>query len=115
MRRAAVPAYPRFASRALIAVGALLAGAAIAAAAGAAEAPGEESLQLKEGPGREMLSQRCAICHSLDYIPSNAPALDRAGWQKTIQKMRDRFGAPVTDDEARQILEYLAANYSGKP
>jgi mono/diheme cytochrome c family protein len=114
MKRAAAPAYATFASRALIAAGALLVAAALAGAAGAAEAPGEESLQLKEGPGREMLSQRCAICHSLDYIPSNAPAMDRPGWQKTIQKMRDRFGAPVNDDEARKILEYLAANYSGK-
>jgi len=54
------------------------------------------------------------VCHSVEYIPSNAPAMNRAGWQKTIQKMRERFGAPVTDDEARQILDYLDANYSGK-
>jgi mono/diheme cytochrome c family protein len=99
---------------ALFAVGALALAAAITETVVAADAPGEESLQLKEGPGREVLSQRCAICHSLDYIPSNAPAMDPAGWQKTIQKMRDRFGAPINDDQARQILDYLAANYSGK-
>jgi len=40
--------------------------------------------------------------------------MNRAAWQKTIQKMRDRFGAPITDEEASQILDYLAANYSGK-
>jgi hypothetical protein len=28
--------------------------------------------------------------------------------------MRERFGAPITDQEAQQILDYLAANYSGK-
>jgi hypothetical protein len=28
--------------------------------------------------------------------------------------MRERFGAPITDEEAKQILDYLDANYSGK-
>jgi len=28
--------------------------------------------------------------------------------------MRERFGAPITDEEAKQILEYLSTNYSGK-
>jgi sulfite dehydrogenase (cytochrome) subunit B len=87
---------------------ALLAAAALAARAG------EESLQLKDGPGRDLTQSHCAICHSLDYIPGNAPALDRGGWQKEIQKMRERFGAPVTDAEAQQILDYLAANYADK-
>jgi hypothetical protein len=41
----------------------------------------------------------------------NASVLDRAGWEKTIRKMIDRFGAPISDDEARQILDYLASNY----
>ena len=40
--------------------------------------------------------------------------MNRAAWQKSIQKMRERFGAPITDEEAKQILEYLSANYSGK-
>jgi len=40
--------------------------------------------------------------------------MNRAGWQKSIQKMRERFGAPLSDEEARQILDYLDANYSGK-
>jgi mono/diheme cytochrome c family protein len=85
-----------------------LAGAPLAAGAG------EETLHLKEAPGRDLTQGRCAVCHSLDYIPANAPAMDRTAWGKTIQKMRDRFGAPMTDEEARQILDYLAANYADK-
>jgi len=73
-----------------------------------------EVSELKDAPGRDLTLGRCIVCHSVEYIPSNAPAMNRAGWQKTIQKMRERFGAPVTDDEARQILDYLDANYSGK-
>ena len=41
--------------------------------------------------------------------------MNRAVWQKEVQKMRDRFGGPLTDEEARQILDYLDGNYSGKP
>ena len=72
------------------------------------------SLQLKDGPGKDLTSGRCAICHSLEYIPSNAPAMDRAAWQKTVQKMRERFGAPISDEEAQRILDYLSATYAGK-
>jgi len=73
-----------------------------------------EPTELRDGAGRDLTVGRCIICHSVEYIPRNAPAMNRAAWQKTIQKMKDRFGAPITDDEAKQILDYLAANYSGK-
>lgn len=75
----------------------------------------ENTIQLREGGGRDLTAGRCAICHSVDYIPNNAPVLDRSGWQKTIQKMRDKYGAPITDQEAQQILDYLAGSYAGKP
>ena len=75
----------------------------------------QEFTQLAEGKGRDLTVGRCIICHTLEYIPSNAPAMNRAGWEKSVQKMRDRFGAQITDDEARQIVDYLASNYAGKP
>lgn len=73
-----------------------------------------ELTQLKDGPARDLTIGRCIICHSLEYIPANAPAMDRAAWQKTVQKMRERFGAPLDEEEARTILDYLSANYAGK-
>ncbi|HEY6823798.1 MAG TPA: hypothetical protein VI195_05120 [Steroidobacteraceae bacterium] len=79
-----------------------------------APAAAAEVTELREGPGRDLTVGRCIICHSVEYIPSNAPAMNRAAWQKTIQKMKDRFGAPITDEEAKQILDYLDAHYSGK-
>jgi sulfite dehydrogenase (cytochrome) subunit B len=87
------------------------AGAASSAAPVAAAA---EVTNLREGPGRDLTVGRCAICHSVEYIPSNAPAMNRTAWQKSIEKMKDKFGAPITDEEAKQILDYLDANYSGK-
>jgi hypothetical protein len=94
--------------------GLAVAAPALLGAGGPAWESGETSVQLKEAPGRDLTTGRCIICHSLEYIPSNAPAMNRAAWQKTIQKMKDRFGAPLTDDEAKQILDYLDASYSGK-
>ena len=84
------------------------------AALTAAAQPGEAAVQLKTGTGRELTTSRCIICHSLEYIPANAPAMDRAGWQKTVQKMRERYGAPIDEEEARTILDYLSVNYAGK-
>jgi hypothetical protein len=73
---------------------------------------GEETLHLNDGAGRELTAARCVICHSLDYIPMNAAVMDRAGWEKSIRKMIDRFGAPVSEDETHQILDYLVQQYS---
>ena len=73
-----------------------------------------EMTTLREGAGRDLTVGLCMICHSIEYIPSNAPAMNRVAWQKTIQKMREKFGAPITDEQAKQVLDYLAANYSGR-
>jgi cytochrome c553 len=87
-----------------------------AAAGHAASGPATaaEVTDLRDGAGRDLTVGRCMICHSVEYIPSNAPAMNRAAWQKSIQKMKEKFGAPITDEEAKQILDYLDANYSGK-
>ena len=77
-------------------------------------AGGEAGVKLTAGAGRELTSSRCIVCHSLEYIPANAVAMDRAAWQKTVQKMRERFGAPISDEEAQTILDYLSAEYAGK-
>jgi hypothetical protein len=74
----------------------------------------EGSVQLTDGPGRTETMARCPICHSLDYIPMNASVMDHATWQKTVQKMRERFGAPMTDEEAAQITDYLSAYYADR-
>jgi hypothetical protein len=72
---------------------------------------GEESIQLQDAPGRDLVVARCSVCHSVDYVQMNAPALDRAGWQKSVRKMIDQFGAPIGEDDANRIIEYLATHY----
>jgi cytochrome c5 len=71
----------------------------------------ERAIALRDAPGRELTSAYCATCHSLDYIEMNAVVLDRAGWEKSVRKMIDRFGAPIPEEDTRRILDYLAENY----
>jgi hypothetical protein len=48
----------------------------------------------------------------VDYITTNANVMTRAKWESTVRKMIDKFGAPVSDEEAREIVDYLARNYA---
>jgi cytochrome c5 len=71
----------------------------------------ESAIKLHDAPDRELVVARCSICHSVDYVPMNAPVFDRAGWQKSVRKMIDAFGAPVSEDDAKRIVEYLGNSY----
>jgi sulfite dehydrogenase (cytochrome) subunit B len=73
---------------------------------------GEETIQLLEGRGKEIAATRCVTCHSLDYVQTNASVMDRAAWERSVRKMIDRFGAPISEEDARIIIEYLSAQYS---
>ena len=73
---------------------------------------GEESIHLSDAPGAQLTSVSCATCHSLDYIPMNAPVMNRASWEKTVHKMIDKFGAPIRPEDVPAILDYLTAHYS---
>lgn len=74
----------------------------------------ESSVRLVPGDGVDRVQAGCAVCHSLDYIQMNSPFQDRAGWEKTVNKMVKVMGAPLTPEDAAAIVDYLAANY-GKP
>lgn len=87
---------------------AVVAGSVLPAFAGAAD---ESTLALAEGPGADRVRAACSMCHSLDYILINAPFLDRAGWDRTVNKMVQVFGAPLTTDEAAEIAAYLDRYY----
>lgn len=87
--------------------------AALAALLLASAAPADEShVRLATAPGSELVRARCAICHSLDYIPMNSPFLTRAGWEAEVKKMIKVMGAPLSDAEVGPIVDYLAGQYS---
>jgi cytochrome c5 len=74
-------------------------------------AAGEDAIQLKDGPGREIVETRCVACHSLDYIQMNSPILDRKGWEASVGKMVRIMGARIDEAEVRIIVDYLTTRY----
>ena len=71
----------------------------------------ERRVELKDGPGRAQVEANCGSCHSLDYILMNSPFLDRNGWDGSVTKMIKVFGAPISTEDAKSIVDYLSANY----
>ena len=65
---------------------------------------------LKPVPGVDKTSTLCNICHSVDYITMQPP-FTRAQWTATVNKMIKVMGAPIIDQDAKTIIDYLVANY----
>jgi hypothetical protein len=42
----------------------------------------------------------------------NSPIQDEKGWTETVTKMVHVMGAPITDEDQKQIIKYLSTNYS---
>jgi cytochrome c5 len=67
-------------------------------------------IELKEGEGRVKAETLCNICHSTDYITTQ-PKFPRAQWTATVNKMIKVMGAPISEEDAKIIINYLVANY----
>jgi len=63
----------------------------------------------QEDAGRSLFEQKCSVCHAPDR--AKAKKKDRAGWEKTVMRMKNVNGCPITDDEAKTIIDYLAKTY----
>ncbi len=63
---------------------------------------------LPDGPGKAETQKLCSQCHELDK--SFSQSQDRAGWQRTIEKMV-AFGMKSTEQETKAVLEYLVKNF----
>jgi len=84
------------------------------AASASHSAASESSVSEEEaapGEGREVFIARCTSCHSVDYVSMHARFGTRALWEMEVAKMRNAFKAPLSDDEARRIVDYLARAY----
>ena len=69
--------------------------------------------RLPDGPGRDAVMSACVLCHSTRYITMQ-PAFPREVWVASVDKMRKVFGAPVTNEQAAIVVDYLVA-IRGKP
>jgi len=64
----------------------------------------------KKEKGLSLYQANCMMCHSLGYI-TNQGEQSKAFWQEKVDKMRNAFKAPITDQDAKAIAAYLFAAY----
>jgi sulfite dehydrogenase (cytochrome) subunit B len=74
--------------------------------------PHDEPL-LPPGPGREKFVTACVVCHSPRYITMQ-PQFSRSTWLSEVKKMKDAYGAHISDEQALEITDYLVS-INGKP
>ncbi len=83
----------------------------------AGEKDGARSIQLPvmkfdlaDGPDRDKVQGYCGVCHGAEYIPMQ-PKMSKAQWTGTVTKMIKAFGAPIPQEDADKIVNYLATAY----
>ncbi len=54
---------------------------------------------------KALFESKCSACHSLDRPLGRTK--DREGWTRTVMRMKNVNGCPLTDPEAGTIIEYL--------
>jgi cytochrome c5/quercetin dioxygenase-like cupin family protein len=90
------------------AVLALAAGSVAPAAAVPRAQAKDAASQMPDGAGKKIIVEKCQVCHSLERIVTSRREKD--DWQAVIDLMVEE-GATLTDDEAKTVVNYLAANY----
>jgi mono/diheme cytochrome c family protein len=68
---------------------------------------------LPPGPGRNEFVTACVVCHSPRYITMQ-PRFPRTTWLSEVNKMKDVYGAHISDEQALRITAYLVS-INGKP
>jgi cytochrome c5 len=70
--------------------------------------PPAKPVALPDGPGKDLVAARCALCHDLERVV--AVKRGKQAWPAIVADMEER-GAPVTTEEAKTISDYLDAHF----
>jgi sulfite dehydrogenase (cytochrome) subunit B len=71
----------------------------------------EDATDFRPGPGVEAARQNCLSCHSADYVTTQPPKMGANFWEAIVSKMVKTYHAPISDDAAKTIVDYLARTY----
>ncbi len=66
----------------------------------------------KTPPGEAVVMRACRICHGAERICADIGKLDRAGWEKTVDRMI-AGGANVAPGERAAVIDWLATRKPG--
>src|SRR6187551_3139512 len=61
-----------------------------------------ETATFKQDVGAEIANGQCLICHSIEYV-SMQPPMPRAFWKSSVQKMQQKYGAPIPEDQVESV------------
>ena len=73
--------------------------------------PETAALAASSLPGYQVAMQKCALCHSVDYITLQPPNMTLKQWTAEMVKMQHAYGAPISDEEVNLVAVYLTAAY----
>jgi cytochrome c5 len=68
----------------------------------------EVTIDLPQGEGYNAFMANCTSCHSARYVQMQ-PNFNHKTWEKTVDKMIYKFGAPISDSSITPIVNYLMA------
>src|ERR1700745_4290195 len=60
------------------------------------------------GPGRDEFVAACVVCHSPRYITMQ-PRFSQTTWLSEVKKMKDVYGAHISDQQVLNITDYLVS------
>src|ERR1043166_1544795 len=69
-----------------------------------------ETGAFKQDRGAEIANGQCLICHSVEYV-SIQPPMPRPFWKSSVQKMQQKYGAPIPEEQIEPLVDYLVKNY----
>mgnify|MGYP001615248470 CR=1 FL=1 len=77
--------------------------------AGAAISCSEEKKEAVKADAKALFENKCNQCHSSDRPKALKKTSDE--WKATVLRMKNSNGCPITDDEAKLIIDYLSKAY----
>src|SRR5215470_20291832 len=78
------------------------------AAAQNRRAQGRPVVDLPRGPVRQVILDSCSACHGIDDYAYYA--MDRAGWQKIVDRMKAK-GTMIADDNQAILIEWRSTRF----
>ena len=63
----------------------------------------------KEADAKGLFEGKCSACHSIERPKSKNKTMQE--WESTVMRMKNVNHGPITDQEAKIIIDYLAEHF----
>jgi cytochrome c5 len=67
-----------------------------------------EIAALPDGAGKQIVAERCMLCHGAALVTQQRK--DSAAWGRTVTQMRT-WGTPIQDDDQATLVAYLTQHF----